>query len=283
MIHHVITPSRKPLPHRESSHRNIGITRHRSADRLRARKTRRKGIPTPAPTPTATSPPAQVAITWTSPSSKAGIDDLLTKTSNLANEPTLLPIRTDLRDPSAPALIIAQVIAQLGPQIDILVNNAGCEIIRPAQDVTADDFSHIYDLNVRAIALLTAAIIPYLPKSGGGGRIINIGSVGGRSGFKDLSLYCSSKAAVEGLTRCHAAELGKGGHTVNCVCPGPVPTDVLKGIPRGIVEEQMRNTPMEQRLGSTDDIAQVVAWLAEEGSRWVTGQTISASGGNCMW
>ena len=228
---------------------------------------------------------AQVAITYTSPSSRAGVDDLLTKVSKLSNNPTpnLLPIRTDLRDPSAPALLVAEVTAQLGPQIDILVNNAGCELVRSAQDVTAADFSHVFDLNVRAVALLTAAIIPYLPKSGGGGRIINIGSVGGRSGFKDLSLYCSSKAAVEGLTRCHAAELGAKGHTVNCVCPGPVPTDVLKGIPKGIVEEQMRQTPMEQRLGTTDDIAQVVVWLAEEGSRWVTGQTISVSGGNCMW
>ena len=70
---------------------------------------------------------------------------------------------------------------------------------------------------------------------------------------------------------------------MNTVCPGPVPTDVLSGVPKEIVENQLRNTPLENRLGSTDDIAQIVGFLAEEGSRWITGQTISASGGNCMW
>ena len=191
------------------------------------------------------------------------------------------PIRADLRDLTAPALIVEQTIKSLGPRVDILVNNAGCELARPAADVTASDFAHVYDLNVRAVALMTAAVIPHLPPSGG--RIINIGSIGGRSGYKDFSLYCSSKAAVEGLTRCYAAELGPKGHTVNTVCPGPVSTDMLNGIPKEIVENQLRNTPLENRRGSTDDIAQVVGFLAEEGSRWVTGQTISASGGHCMW
>ena len=190
-------------------------------------------------------------------------------------------IRVDLRDPTAPALIVKQAIEALGPHIDILVNNAGCEFVRSAADVTASDFAHVYDLNVRAVALMTAAVIPYLPDSGG--RIVNVGSIGGRGGFKEVSLYCSSKAAVESLTRCYAAELGAKGHTVNTVCPGPVPTDMLSGIPKEIVENQLKNTPMENRLGSTDDIAQVVAFLTEEGSRWVTGQSISASGGNCMW
>ena len=128
---------------------------------------------------------------------------------------------------------------------------------------------------------MTAAVIPHLPPSGG--RIINIGSDGGRSGIRDLSLYCSSKAALEALARCHAAELGAKGHTVNTVCPGPVPTDMLNVVPKEVLEEVMKKTPMENRLGSTDDIAQIVGFLAEEGSRWITGQTISATGGKCMW
>ena len=203
------------------------------------------------------------------------------KISSIESHPDAHPIRADLRDPTAPALIVEETIKSLGPHIDILVNNAGCELTRLAADVTASDFAYVHDLNVRAVALMTAAVVPHLPPSGG--RIINIGSVGGRSGFSGFSLYCSSKAAVEGLTRCHAAELGAKGHTVNIVCPGPVSTDMLNGVPKEVVENQLKNTPMENRLGSTDDIAQIVAFLAEEGSRWVTGQTISASGGNCMW
>ena len=220
-------------------------------------------------------------MTYTSPSSEPSVKKLLEKISSLESHREAHSIRADLRDPTAPALIVKQTIEALGPRIDILVNNAGCELVRSAADVTASDFAQVYDLNVRAVALMTAATIPFLPPSGG--RIINLGSVGGRGGFKDFSLYCSSKAAVEGLTRCYAAELGANGHTVNTVCPGPVPTDMLSGIPKEVIENQLKNTPFENRLGSTDDIAQVVAFLAEEGSRWVTGQTISASGGNCMW
>lgn len=128
---------------------------------------------------------------------------------------------------------------------------------------------------------MTAAVIPHLPPSGG--RIINIGSDGGRFGISNFSLYCSSKAAIEGLARCHAAELGAKGHTVNTVCPGPVQTDMLSVVSKEILEEQMKRTPMENRLGNTDDIAQIVGFLAEEGSRWITGQTISANGGKSMW
>ncbi len=114
-------------------------------------------------------------------------------------------------------------------------------------------------------------------------RIINVSSVGARSGFKVLSLYCSSKAAVEGLTRCLAAELGPKGHTVNAIEPGQVQTDLLNGIPKEVVEMQKKMTPAGNRLGTTDDIAQIVGFLADESSRWVTGQAISASGGLLMY
>lgn len=110
------------------------------------------------------------------------------------------------------------------------------------------------------------------------GRIINIGSVGGRSAFKDLSLYCASKAALEGLTRSWAAELGSNGTTVNCVAPGPVASKMLDNIPKDIVERQTAATPIGNRLGTAEEIANVVASLASRDGAWVTGQVISASG-----
>lgn len=144
----------------------------------------------------------------------------------------------------------------LGPANCILINNAGCELNKPLTETTVDDFASVYDLNVRTPFLLTQAVIPHLPKNGDG-RIINISSVGSRSGFANLSLYCSSKAALEGLTRCCAAELGSQGHTVNAVAPGPVQSEMLDNIPREIVEMRKRTTPVQNRLGSMDDVARL--------------------------
>jgi 3-oxoacyl-[acyl-carrier protein] reductase len=165
-------------------------------------------------------------------------------------------------------------------KIDILVNNAGVEVVKGLGNITPEDYSKVYDLNVRGTILMTQAVLPYLPPRG---RIINISSVGSRAGFKDLSLYCSSKAAIEGLTRCWAAELGHNGTTVNAVNPGPVESEMLANIPKDIVEGQKKATPIENRLGTVEEVAAVVGWLAGNESRWVTGQTISASGGWAMY
>jgi 3-oxoacyl-[acyl-carrier protein] reductase len=92
-------------------------------------------------------------------------------------------------------------------------------VVKALGDITPEDFAKVYDCNVQGTMLMTQAVLPYLAP---GGRIINISSVGARAGFKDMGLYCSSKAAIEGFTRCWAAELGKNGTTVNAVSPGPV-------------------------------------------------------------
>lgn len=219
-------------------------------------------------------------ITYTSPSSSKGVDELVSQINGLPNGSEAIAVQADLRDLSAAQTIVAASIAQFGPHVDILVNNAGCEIVKPLEDITASDFSYVYDLNVRAPLLLTQAVLPHLRAPG---RIINIGSVGARAGFKQLSVYCSSKAALEGLTRCWAAELGSQGHTVNCVNCGPVQTQLMDSIPKETIDMQKATTPIENRLGSIDDIAQVVSWLASQGSRWVTGQIVSASGGWAMY
>lgn len=161
-------------------------------------------------------------------------------------------------------------------KLDILVNNAGLERVKPLGRIEVEDYEAVYNLNVRGAILLTQAILPLLnPNS----RIINLTSVGARAGFKELSLYCSSKAAVEGLTRCWAAELGVNGTTVNAVGPGPVQSEMLDNIPADIVKRQKETTPVGNRLGTVEEVSNIVAWLAGPSSSWVTGQVISASGG----
>ncbi|EAU31962.1 conserved hypothetical protein [Aspergillus terreus NIH2624] len=222
----------------------------------------------------------KVSITYSSPRSEARLTALIQTIGALGNGSSAIAIKADLRDPQSPSRIVAETVQHFGEHIDILVNNAGVELVKPMQDVTVTDFHFVYDLNVRAPMLMMQAVLPHLRAPG---RIINIGSVGGRHGFKQLSVYCSSKAAVEGLTRCWAAELGHAGHTVNCVSPGPVQTELMDNIPRETIEMQRDQTPMQNRIGTVEDIAPLVAWLAREESRWITGQVIAASGGWAMY
>jgi 3-oxoacyl-[acyl-carrier protein] reductase len=84
-------------------------------------------------------------------------------------------------------------------------------------------------------------------------------------------MYCSSKAALEGLTRCWAAELGKDGTTVNAVASGPVESDMLANIPKEIVDMQKKSTPVGQRVGTASEIAAVASWLASSESGWISG------------
>ena len=214
---------------------------------------------------------ASIAATYVSPRSEAAV-------AELAASFPCIGVRADLSHPDSPATIVEQTVAAYGG-IDIIVNNAAVDLVKSAADITAADFD-LYYVNVRAPMLLLKAALPHLRSPA---RIINIGSVGSRCGFRNLSMYCSSKAALEGLTRCWAAELGAAGHTVNMVNPGPVQSDMLDTIPKDLVDLQKVLTPAGNRVGTFDDVAQVVAWLAAEESRWVTGQVVSASGGYAMY
>ncbi|KAG7001376.1 hypothetical protein G7Y79_00032g067290 [Physcia stellaris] len=106
---------------------------------------------------------AQVAVTYTSRGSGHRLQDLQDRISSLPIIARVEFFRGDLRDPTAPASIIEQITERFGPQIDILINNAACMFNRPAAELTASDFAHVYDLNVRGVVLMTAAVIPHLP------------------------------------------------------------------------------------------------------------------------
>lgn len=230
----------------------------------------------------------QVVLGYSSPSSEARVQQLADEIRVLPHKPRALPCRADLSTTDGAQRMIADLLAEwrritsTDLQIDILVNNAGADRVKPLAEITPQDYDAVYNLNVRGALLLTQAALPYLPTTTAA-RILNIGSVGARAGFPAMSLYCSSKAALEGLTRCWAAELGpRAGTTVNCINPGPVPSEMLEGVPPAIVEAQKAATPIQNRLGTVQEIADVVAALAGRDGAWITGQVISASGVSAM-
>lgn len=212
-----------------------------------------------------------------SPNSQTRIETIRQTIEPLPHKPRVYAHQADLSTPDGAKELMEGLFEWTRGtlKVDILVNNAGVERVKALAELTIDDYDAVYNMNVRGTILLTQRVLPYLNCDG---RIINIGSVGGRYGFKNLSLYCSSKAALEGLTRCWATELGHNGTTVNCVCPGPVQSDMLDNIPEEIKEMQRMQTPIENRFGTISEIANVVASLASKDGSWITGQTISASG-----
>lgn len=228
---------------------------------------------------------ANVVLGYTSPSSAPKAAELKATIESLSHSPKAHTVQADLGTLDGPKHLISETVqwatsAGVDAKIDILVNNAGLERVKGLDELSVEDYSAVFDVNVRGTILLTQAALPYLNPNA---RIVNISSVGARAGFKNLSLYCSSKAALEGLTRCWAAELGGNGTTVNVVSPGPVQSEMLDNIPKEIVEMQKQQTPVQNRLGTIEEIADVVAWLAGPSSAWITGQTISASGGWAMY
>lgn len=183
--------------------------------------------------------------------------DIAGRITSLPHHPLALCVRGDLGNCQAPRDIVETVTNWLrengqGKNIHILFNDAGVELAKCLGSISAEGFASVYGLNVRGTLLMSQAILPYLATHG---RIINLSSVGARAAFANLSVYCSSKAAIEGLTRCWAAELGHNGTTVNAVSPGPVQSQMLDNIPQDLVEAQKKATPIEHRVGTIEEVA----------------------------
>ncbi|KAK7543546.1 hypothetical protein IWX49DRAFT_609157 [Phyllosticta citricarpa] len=218
---------------------------------------------------------AKVALTYTSESSAKSTGELVAKINSLGNGAQALGIRANLRELDAPAKIVSETVAAFGESIDILVNNAAVDKVKKLEDLTPEDFDEVMHLNVRGVLLMTQAVVPRLRAPG---RIINISSTGARVAVPNYTVYMASKGALESLTRGLSLELGPLGHTANAVAPGPTESDMLNRAPAAVIEHLKATTPVG-RIGRPDDIAGIVGFLAEESSRWVTGQTIAGSGG----
>jgi 3-oxoacyl-[acyl-carrier protein] reductase len=185
-------------------------------------------------------------------------------------------VRADVSDPAQVKPLFDATLKAYG-RLDILVNNAGVFETRPLEQVDAAHYQRLFDLNVRGLLLATVEAAKHFGPAGG--RVINISSGVVRGALPNASVYSATKAAVEALTRGHAAELGPKQVTVNAVAPGTTDTEMLReGLPEEARQHMIRNTTLG-RLGTPEDIADVVAFLASDDARWITGQFLDVNGG----
>jgi 3-oxoacyl-[acyl-carrier protein] reductase len=165
-------------------------------------------------------------------------------------------------------------------RVDILVNNAGITRDGLLMRMKDEDWDAVLNVNLKGAFLCTRAAFKVMSKQRYG-RIINIASVVGQMGNAGQANYCASKAGLIGLTKSNARELAKRSITVNAVAPGFIATAMTDALSDKVRDELTAQIPLE-RLGSADDIANAVVFLASEASAYITGHVLSVNGGMYM-
>ena len=191
-------------------------------------------------------------------------------------------LKCDVRSTADCRSAVTTIIERSG-KIDVVCNCAGIAIRKDIVDLTEDEWDLALDVTLKGIYLLSREVVPHMIRNGGG-SIVNIGSGWSLKGGPRAASYCAAKGGVVNLTRAMAIDHGKHNIRVNCVCPGDVDTPMLHGECAQLGEDQavfMReaaNRPLA-RVGTSDDIANAVLFLASPMSSWITGAALVVDGG----
>ena len=194
-------------------------------------------------------------------------------------------VAIDVTDQSSVLAGAQQVEERLGP-IDVAVNNAGWDELRPFMETDEAFWSRVVEINFMGCLRVTHAVLPGMVERGFG-RIVNVASDAGRVGSSLESVYSGAKGGVIAFTKTIARETARSGVTANAVCPGPTRTPLLERMAgegeKGakLIDALTRAVPM-RRLGKPEDVAAAVAFFASDRAEFITGQTLSVSGGLTM-
>jgi 3-oxoacyl-[acyl-carrier protein] reductase len=213
---------------------------------------------------------AHVALTFVSKPDQAEV----TAAAARALGVQAIAIQADSANPEAVVAAVERTVGEFGG-IDILVNNAGIAVLAPIEDYRRDDFDRVVAVNLRAVFVATQAAVKHMQT---GGRVITIGSCNAdRMPFTGGSVYAMSKAALVGLVKGLARDLGPRGITVNNVQPGPIDTDMNPA--NSDFADGLRKLMALPRYGIADEVAALVAYLAGPDAGFVTGASLTIDGG----
>jgi 3-oxoacyl-[acyl-carrier protein] reductase len=188
-----------------------------------------------------------------------------------------LYVQADVRVEAQVLKAVDAIMKKFG-RIDVLVNNTGISRHKPIEEMTMEIWQEVIDINLTGVFLCSKAVTPIMKKQGRG-KIVNMSSLGGRTGRPGVGVnYAASKAGVIGMTMLLAKELGPSGIYVNAVAPGSVLTEQTAQYPREVFETWIAGRCVP-KTGMPEDVANVVVFLASNRSDWVTGVTIDINAG----
>ena len=206
--------------------------------------------------------------------------DEASATETAASLPGAVPLQVDVTDRDAVAAMAEQVARDHG-RIDVLVNNAGWDKASPFLDSDPADWDRAIRINLYGVLHTCKAVVPIMAEAGSG-AVVNLGSDAGRVGSSGEAVYSAAKGGIIAFTKSLAREVARNQIRVNCVCPGPTDTALFANFAGPKLREALTKAIPFRRLGQPEDVANAVAFLASDEASFVTGQTLSVSGGLTM-